>query len=609
MGNHNSLEVYTSVFKRLLYDIATAYVDSEPDLDWTKVQKRLQSEGISFLTKSLPRLGKSFDKALSSQDAFLPVGFKSTGNIPKFLGWLFKRVVSDDGRVRSDADIQAVKHIRQLLYLLYKLELPYAQKDTERVLEAFTEVDQEMANLQIDHDHPVIKRARSFITRVLSCSCPKDIIPRHGPGSVSTGEIGCEKSHFSRYYPHLEAWYPFSEYFSLSTQVVDQYDRWESLESKEFGTAKVVLVPKDSRGPRLISCEPLELQWIQQGQQRKLYDLLESHSLTKGQINFLDQSVNRRLALSSSLDGEYVTLDMKDASDRVSLHLFEALFKDTEWYPYLLASRSAVTTMPDGSVVRLAKFAPMGSACCFPIEALIFYALSLATVVTQTSTFPQVAGKHIFVYGDDIICQRKVYPLIMQSLSEFGLKFNTSKCCVSGFFRESCGCDAFKGVDVTPIRLRKTWNRRATEDATQLVSYVEFCNSMRTAGYRSVATYIHHLVENLYGTLPYVEYHRTRDTSSQEYYHRAGRVIGWYDPDVNPITLNRNRRCKSRFSSLHRYEVFGYVVLPFLAKPGREDGWEACLRTLCTGSTGLPRSVYAVAHRSRLQRGWGSALL
>jgi hypothetical protein len=69
---------------------------------------------------------------------------------------------------------------------------------------------------------------------------------------------------------------------------------------KSVPQARVCLVPKDSRGPRIISCEPAELMFIQQGIMRKLYSHLETHHLTAGQINFTDQSINRNLALLAS---------------------------------------------------------------------------------------------------------------------------------------------------------------------------------------------------------------------------------------------------------------------------------------------------------------------
>jgi len=233
---------------------------------------------------------------------------------------------------------------------LYKLKLPYDSKTENSVIESFVHTQAELHSLEFPVEvSPILREARSFITRLLGGINVRDIIPRHGPGAVSTGEEIGEKSNFSRIYSHTEIMYPFTEYFMLGlNQVVDQLDWIESLEILSYGTASVVLVPKDSRGPRLISKEPLELQWIQQGIQKLLYSWIERHPMSRGFVNFTDQSINRNLALDASRTCEYVTLDMKDASDRVTLKLVERLFSGTSLYDALIASRSEYTRLPDG---------------------------------------------------------------------------------------------------------------------------------------------------------------------------------------------------------------------------------------------------------------------
>jgi len=627
MGVHNSLAVYTGILKRLVVDIAVAYVTPiEYARDINKIDARIRAEGFSFLTKTLPILGKAFDKALQGDTPFTAVGFRKEAHrtTPKFLWWLFERVFDGYGYVRSDADIDAIRHLRQIFQLLYKLEIPHNEASTKKVLSSFVDVNGELSKLSINKSDAVIKRARVFITRVLSGLSPRDIIPRHGPGAVATGERGGAKASFSRLYEDLEVYYPFTEYMHLSvSHTVDLLHQLEALEVRKTGTAKVVLVPKDSRGPRLISCEPLEKQWIQQGQCKALYRHIESHRLTRGHVNFTDQSVNRHLALESSKTRRYVTLDMKEASDRVSLQLVEQLYSGTEWYQALVASRSGETRLPNGTTVTLSTFAPMGSAVCFPIEALTFYALVVSTMVVHLQWPWRKALANVWVYGDDIICCTEVYSTVIQQLERFGLLFNRDKCCVSGFFRESCGCDAYKGVDVTPIRLRKTWNHRAPHDAVQLQSYVEFSNSMYARGYRDVASYVEILVEHLYGAIPYLEHQevasweydlsghilkrRKHTLSSKERRCAPGRVIGFDRPDVSPYPRNRRKGIAYRFNKhTHRLEVKGYSITP-VRKHWNVIGWEALLHSLNCGPTGLPNGVHAVPHRSRIKRTWGLA--
>lgn len=611
MVDNNSLETYVSLTVQLYHDIAQCYPETrESVLDLRKLRNRVQAEGISFLTKSLPKLGKAIDFALHSDTPLSVSGFSlrsSSSKLPRFLGWLIERVFTDEGYVRIHPDITALRHLRQFLYFSYKLSLPYDPRTENSVIESFVATQEELKGLSLELPslRPIINSARAFISRLFDGFDVRDIIPRHGPGAVATGEEIGEKSNFSRIYRHTERIYPFTEYFVLGlNQVSDQLDWIQSLEELDYGTAKVVLVPKDSRGPRLISMEPLELQWIQQGIQRKLYSWIENHPMTAGHVNFTDQTVNRRLALSSSRDQKFATLDMKDASDRVSLKLVETLFSGTELLDALLASRSSFTQLPDGRQVALETFAPMGSAVCFPIEALCFYAL-VVSVLRRHGRSGKLNNLGIYVYGDDIIVKREDYALVQQYLPLFGLRLNKDKCCVSGFFRESCGCDAYRGVDVTPIRLRSTWCRCGTRDASELLSFVELSNSLWDGGYWGTASLIEQMVESRYGKLPYVrEKYRYRDL--------AGRIridssplIGWFRPHVHQSV--NSQRIKSRFSrDLHCLEYRNWIISP-VRKSYRVDGWRECLRVMNTGykqaritsirDTGATDGVYALPRR------------
>jgi hypothetical protein len=222
--------------------------------------------------------------------------------------------------------------------------------------------------------------------------------------------------------------------------------------------------------------------------------------------------VNQRYALYGSLGARWVTLDMKDASDRVSSTLVERLFRKTCLVKYLMASRSTSTRLPSGQVVPLVKFAPMGSALCFPVEALCFWALSVACITyadnsnTHDEHKLQRAIEGVRVYGDDLILRTEDYGAVMQMFPRVGLLFNEQKCCTSGSFRESCGVDAFKGVIVTPVRFRKVWDSRR-KDTQQFLSYVEASNSLYDNGFWETAEYIREAVVRKYGELPVVDHH------------------------------------------------------------------------------------------------------
>jgi hypothetical protein len=514
METNNSYgSIYCQMVCDLYRDIAQCYgVDSKTErIELGVIRDRFCREGVSFLTKQLPRFGKALDSALSKGTLLSIEGFKKPPGsaIPKLFGWLTSKVLDVTGRELDTPCPIALKHFRQLVYFLYKLEIPYEANAAQAVIDTFIQTEADIKAIKwAEMDDKVedwINGARDFVTRVVSPLDPTRIKPRHGPGAVATGESTLKKSFFKRIYSKLEPVYPFMEWMRFNLNHVAQ--SWEADQNtlilEERATAKVVLVPKDSRGPRLISCEPLEIQWIQQGLGRALQKQIEESRWTVGHVNFTDQTINRRLALVGSLHSQWVTLDMKEASDRVSVKLVERLFNG---HPFLLqammACRSEATLLPNGTELPLDKFAPMGSCLCFPVESLVFYALAVSAIRQQTGKSWRKAMKSVYVYGDDIIVRREDYPHLLSQMPKVGLMFNDGKCCTARFFRESCGCDAYVGVDVTPVRLKTLWSHRRS-DPNALVSYVALYNAMYGLGYHSVAETTKQLVTETYGYIPH----------------------------------------------------------------------------------------------------------
>jgi hypothetical protein len=568
MGDYNSLVpafagILASLIKRDLSRLWSSDKNMEKDL--TVVKQRASAEGISFLTKTLPSLGKAFDKALSLGIPFeAPKGFKTleSSKLPRFLGDLFRNVLNDEGELLPAPNHRSVAGIRQLAYMFYKLKLPYKDNETKRVSDGFVAVESELA-LQGDPDctsDRVLFCSRRLIASVCCNIDPAEILPRHGPGSVATGECARGKSKFGRIYSSLEAQYPFTEYFQWGAQqVADELHEIQELECLPSPTAKIVFVPKDSRGPRIISEEPLEVQWIQQGLRSVLYSAVEQHPLTRGHVNFTDQTINRQLALKSSLSGRHATIDMKDASDRVSLKLVKCLFEHTALLDALLATRSHATLLPDGRIIPLNKFAPMGSALCFPVEALVFWSIAVSVLHIVCGYRLKDALAEVYVYGDDIVCPVREWTTVAAAYSALNLEVNTSKCCVDprGIFRESCGLDAFLGHDVTPIRIKQLPTSPLVE---WVPSYVAQSNRAYALGYHALADILQKIVEERVRDIPV--------TSSNQL------QIAF----VRPYASNKICPAKKRYNaSLQRMEVKGYVVRTTRKSPSY-DGYKRILR-------------------------------
>lgn len=571
MGIQNSLakgelEFYLRLFEVSYSDVADALAIPRREFrrDVAEVRHRVAHEGLSFLTKTLPSLRKSIDNALATGSRLLVTSFrkKRGDSAPLFLGWLISQIFDANGCERSDASTGALGYVRQLTDLFYKLETPLDEIQSDEVIRSFKETEKEIDSRESlqpsSSDAWIIRQAKSLISRVLAPVNPigTDFVPKHGPGAVATGEKPWEKPFFKRYYSKLAKVFPYEDHFYYNlTHLCDELQAFLDLEVLEAGTAKVVLVPKDSRGPRLISCEPLEYQWIQQGLMTKMVKAIESSKLTAGFVNFTDQTVNRNLALEASKGAPWVTLDMKEASDRVSLRHVEMLFP-TPWVEALKASRTESTQLPSGEILPLRKFAPMGSAVCFPVEAIIFWALSVASIQhkhpeRKTSQVP------VYVYGDDLIVRTEDHGILLQRLPAFGLMFNSGKCCTHGSFRESCGCDAYKGVDVTPLRIRKMWGHRFA--GTNYVSWVAYRNAFLERSYIKTCDFLTEEIQKRRKT-PYSD-------------NKECSTVAFYDVRKTAPKENTRLGFRRRYNNhLQRHEWYTWQVRPRLYKTGTA-GW------------------------------------
>jgi len=452
------------------------YVEKGDILHFTR---RLEHEGLTFLTVVLPRIGKALDRFHSTSEWIPPDNFKvredlfkiedrgtlayglRPSTIPVFLGKAIEAAINGDSI--------AVDCVRQLTLVFYKLEVDYGKEMEEQFLVNFEKIDQSLLSVFDSVDDlrdDIVIQMGNIIRRVLCNSNPLDIIPSHGSGATACRTPNWNKHHRPlRYFAKLDDVYPYSDYFFYSpTHLADEYERLENSTPESVPKARVCLVPKDSRGPRVISCEPAEFMFIQQGIMRKLYETLETHPLTSGFVNFTNQTINRELArVSSKGDLRLATIDLSDASDRVSLELIRKVFPPN-WFRALEACRSEVTVLPNGKEVKLNKFAPMGSSCCFPVEALVFWACAVATI--QRISRKERSYPNVYVYGDDIIIDSDLFEPVVRGLESVGLLVNRDKSYWKGPFRESCGGDYHLGVDVTPVRVRQDLSKSRTSITT-----------------------------------------------------------------------------------------------------------------------------------------------
>lgn len=595
------------------------------------VINRFKNEGCHFITHSLPQYEKyvlaciEAESILNPASGSYPTSFQWCRRSPLFLrGFLLRAVYNNCGH--------SLAKIRQICLILYKLVLPSRPNSVDPFI-GFTETDRSLTLPQDEKS----KQLRSLgekisktIFKPLEKYHPHDIYRgddtglRHGPGTFQRKSclLGNKPPSAIRTAPDSVVGTvpgllkPYSGYFKplprkkrlfgLRLPRVESVEHFHRINGKDsvliiepgqelrysytrvseglesFSASEILFVPKDSRGPRVISKEEPHMVRAQLA----FFDFIapKLEFLTKNGINFKDQSFNKLAAIVSSTTRSFATLDLKDASDRNSLALCKKLFNHVPVLrhaieklrsPYYFKSSRNPTARKEYRIME--KLATMGNGICFPFLAMSCYVAAVTGIVTSGYSIRE-AMNNILVYGDDIIVPSQCYDHVRSSLIAFGLKVNEGKSFRKGFFRESCGSDYMNGVDVTPIRLKLTHSNlsspsrldgsviipgqsatvkigtdtnsttsskgrtkgfRLTVNQTCVLELVDFANACFARGYQRVFLYVKNMIEAQMGTLPW----STRKTG----------FLAWID--TNPYTCYEKLR-----ASIDRYK-HGFSVV------------------------------------------------
>jgi len=537
------------IFEAVLHDCSTR-CDVPLTRDLETVTSRVEHEGDSFLTITLPAYCRDFEKSLDSGQiaptAFL--SFRKNGCIPAFLQGYMRQVFDSHGRIRDVPSFDCISAIRQLCLMFKKVVRPCTKERNRLAEEAYIACENEVADDLSDRTY----RFQTVCDIVMSHIVPYDFYanlrPSHGGGATAEGIRGNRKYTHRTWHNRLEMVFPFSE-FAVSSPRAD----FESImpgvhfvEPEDEQPVRVVFVPKTLKTPRVIAVEPVCMQYTQQSLAKLLVGNIESCRLTAGHVNFRDQTVNQKLSRIGSISGKFATLDMSEASDRVSLAMARSLFNVCpDFWAIVEASRSLRAKLPSGLVLDLRKFASMGSAMCFPVEAMVFYCAIISSrlrIANLRATAQNVYkySRSVYVYGDDLIVPAHEASTISDDLEAFGLRVNRHKSFWNGKFRESCGEDYYAGYRVTPVYLRHDIPTDRA-DAPRLVSWVATANQLFEAGYYAASTILKEHVEKVVGKLPTIQ--------------KTSQAMGWhfFSEECLPRRWNKH---------LHRREVYTYVPVP-----------------------------------------------
>lgn len=491
--------------------------------DVKTITSRFKDEGVSFLTITLPAFSKDFETSLRLGfiDPTQFRSFRKRGAIPAFLQGMLGRIFEQEtGRINDEQNNAAVDDrsvlvdsVRQICLAFKKVELPCTPERVTKALVNFITIEQTVRLFSMPKEATDTFSAVASVLwgATMANICYDRLTPKHGPGSTADKRLGNQKFVWQRWHDRLEPFFPLIDSaYTMGAIGSREVEDVLIVMPEHEQPVKVVTVPKTLKGPRIIAIEPCCMQYAQQAIRRVLYTAIEASALTRGHVNFRDQSINQNLAIVSSKSGQFATIDLSDASDRVPRDLALEMFRSNpDLRDAIDACRSTGAQMPNGEIISpLSKFASMGSALCFPVESMYFYTICVVALlefhglpVNYENVF--YVSRGVYVYGDDIIVPNTSAIVVLDHLQKYYCKVNAAKSFWSGSFRESCGADAYNGELVTPIYLRRIRPEHRRQ-ATELISWVETGNAFYKKGYWQTARFMFAQCERVIGPLPYV---------------------------------------------------------------------------------------------------------
>lgn len=138
----------TSLVQIILEDIEYG-CGTSTTRDFETIARRVENEGLSFLTITLPRFGQVFERSLDqgSFDSSSLLGFKlgKLGALPRLFGGLLSLVFdSKTGVMLDEPSICAIKDIRQICLMFKKVQLSCSRERTQAAYLKFVQTEQEL---------------------------------------------------------------------------------------------------------------------------------------------------------------------------------------------------------------------------------------------------------------------------------------------------------------------------------------------------------------------------------------------------------------------------------------------------------------------------------
>jgi len=508
-----NLGFYTNLLRDAHNRLSLLYSFADYTRDIRYIYRRISNEKLYFITTTLPLL---MDGCLSYLEhgtcAFPTFKLQRGKQYPRFLKRIFAVVFEQHYTESQRSD--ALDVLYTISHAFKKLR---GNPDTvlrQRQYDEFVKTDTEIGEIDIlaPDIRDLLENIRSqWSVFAHDITLDSNCKPRPGPGAVVD-----KIPRSMRYAPHvlykqLNDVFPYEDWFYSHPWDVNEKSRdFLALKRKEWPFSQYLQVPKTYAKWRGICKETNEAQYLQQGLRRLL-----NHHIRRKLANYLpleDQSIHADYALQGSLDRNSATIDESEASDRILRSLVKYVSQDnTE----LCAALEAVSTRyikpphwaTQKELLRTNKFAPMGSAVCFPVMSLLHLFAIRAIIKLRghhTSAKEQDSSiNSVSVYGDDIVLPSAHVRAVYEWLPRFGMKINQGKSFCQSFFRESCGCHAYHGRNITPVYIKYTTSSSATAKTLKSLLAVE--SQLYKKGFDHTACFLRKRIRTKWRMyLPYV---------------------------------------------------------------------------------------------------------
>lgn len=471
-------------------------------------------------------------------------GMKDTPIFKEYLTWF-----------NGSGDPGLYKYL--MTFLTYGKKMEYDDESLKQIaFRDWQRVEERLSGLSLDSE--IIAGLKTVMRSLIPKLPIGDLRASYGPGTVFEKDVRSiiDKTEHLTYDAKLDRAFFKSHFVNYGLgdtghtpdrTIPSGAEEWRKAKRAE-SISEVVMIYKNIKTARSICKEENVFMFFQQAYRRHMNILIRRGPANRF-IHLEDQRINQQLSLYGSITGLLDTIDLKAASDSVSLDLVKGIFPREVLY-FLLGTRSSKVKTPNG-VIAVKKFAPMGSAVCFPTQCLVFTAIVIyagmikAYGVDGQYTYPQsfwdehvspssirdlfrkevgwARSRYTFeplsVYGDDIVCDSKLTPIVIHLLGSLGFEINTSKSFTGGqSFRESCGAYWYNGEDVTPLQYRV--KSGGLKDPRVVASLVEAVN--RTGDYRYTTVYrvLLSYLRSGRGKVSHLLFSNNRD-NSMAIYHEA----------------------------------------------------------------------------------------